>query len=121
MRGKSGGGNLIIIQLTKCITQLDATYATSPSPVIYEECHSPQAEFEDLATAHTTELLLKSKHIYSQHGDKTSRLLAHQLWQTSIISPIPQIQICSGLLINPKQINDELKGCYTKAQQTHHI
>lgn len=37
------------------------------------------------------------------------------------ISPIPQIQICSGLIINPKQINDELKDCYTKAQQTYHI
>lgn len=35
MRGKSGGDNFI--QLTKCITQLDATYDASPSPVIYEE------------------------------------------------------------------------------------
>lgn len=58
MRGKSGGDNFI--QLKKCTAQLDATYAASPSPVIYEECHSLQAEFEDLATDHSTKLLLKS-------------------------------------------------------------
>lgn len=54
-----------------------------------------------------------------EHEDKTSRLLAHQLWQTSLLHQIPQIQ--TGLTINPKKINDELKDCYTKAQQTHHI
>lgn len=42
------------IELTKCIAQLDTIYATSPSPDLYKECLSLQAEFEVLVTDHTT-------------------------------------------------------------------
>lgn len=102
-----------LTELTKCITQLDTIYATSPSPALYKERLSLQAEFEVLATDHTIEMLLISRYTYYEQGDKASRLLAYQLRQTSASHQIPQIQTSTGLTIDPKKINDEFKDFYT--------
>lgn len=98
--------------LTKGIAQLDAIYSASPSPDLYKERLSLKTEFEVLATDHTTEMLLKSRHTYYEHGDKASRLLAYQLRQTSSSHQIPQIRTSSGSTIDPKKINDEFKDFY---------
>lgn len=84
MRGKSGGDNFI--QLTKCIAQLDATYAASPSPVIYEEGRM-QAEFEDLATDHSTKLLLESKHVLLRTRGRDQQIISSLIMADVFIAP----------------------------------
>lgn len=102
-----------LAELTKRIAQLDTIYATTPSPDLYKDRLSLQAEFEVLATDHTMEMLLKSRYTYYEHGDKAGRLLAYQLRQTTSSHQIPQIQTSSGLTIEPKKINDEFRDFYT--------
>ncbi len=66
-----------------------------------------------LATEHTTEMLLRSRHTHYEHGDKASKLLACQLWQISSSHQIPQIQTSTGLTIDLKKISEELKEFYS--------
>ena len=58
--------------LTHCIVQLGYIYTVSPSPDIYKERLTVQAEFDTLLTDQVTELLVKSRSTYYEQGDKVS-------------------------------------------------
>ena len=93
------------------ILQLDNIYAYSPSPNIYKDRLSLQAEFDVLSTNQTVDLLLKAKHFHYEYGDKASKLLAHQLRQASTSHQIQQIH--SGITSDPRKINDQFKQFYS--------
>lgn len=78
--------------LAQRISQLDNLYASSQSPDTYKERLSLQVEFDILMTHHTTELLLRTRSQFYEHGDKASKLLGHQLRQRSTSRQIPQIR-----------------------------
>lgn len=99
-------------EIQKRITQLDTVYAISPSPALYKERLSLQSEFDLLSTDHTSELLMKSRQVYYEQGDKTGRLLAYQLRQTSSSHQISQIQTSDGPTTDLRQINDKFKDFF---------
>uniref|UniRef100_A0A3B3HW57 Reverse transcriptase domain-containing protein n=1 Tax=Oryzias latipes TaxID=8090 RepID=A0A3B3HW57_ORYLA len=98
--------------LRQQILQLDAMYAVSPSPNIYKERLSLQAEFDTLMTYRTTELMLQSSTQFFEHGDKASKLLAHQIRQVSASRQISKIQTPCGVTTEPSQINQTFKEFY---------
>uniref|UniRef100_A0A4W5RYX9 Reverse transcriptase domain-containing protein n=1 Tax=Hucho hucho TaxID=62062 RepID=A0A4W5RYX9_9TELE len=98
--------------LTRCIAQLDDIYAVSPSPDIYKERLTLQAEFDTLLTDQVTEMLVKSRSTYYEQGDKASKLLAHKLRQLSSSSQITKIRTSSGISLDPGGINEEFKRFY---------
>lgn len=86
------------------ISQLDNIYASSPSPNIYKDRLSLQAEFDVLSNKEVEELLFKSKYCYYyESGDKVTKLLAHQLRQASSSQQIPQMHTPSGITTDPKK------------------
>lgn len=98
--------------LTRRIAQLDNAYSISPSPDIYKERLTLQAEFDTLLTDQVTELLVKSRSTYYEQGDKASKLLAHKLRQVSSSHQIPKIHTSSGISLDPREINDEFRSFY---------
>ena len=73
----------ILTHITYRISYLDRQYATSPSAKLYKERLLLQTEFDNLSTVKAEKMLLKSRHVYYEFGDKPTRLLAHQLRQSS--------------------------------------
>lgn len=99
-------------EMKQRIAQLDNTYATSPSPDIFKERLSLNAEYDILASAQVEDLLLKSRSTNYEHGDKASRLLAHYLRQTASSHQIPQIKTPSGVTTDPQIINEHFRQFY---------
>lgn len=58
-------------------------------PVIYEECHSLQAEFEDLATDHSIKPLLKSKHVLLWTRGQDQQIISLSIMADIFIAPNP--------------------------------
>ncbi|KAF7644904.1 hypothetical protein LDENG_00213820, partial [Lucifuga dentata] len=55
------------------------------------------------------------KQTYYEHGEKTSKLLSHQLSQAAASRAIPEIHTTSGLIsADPKTINDQFAAFYNK-------
>lgn len=76
-----------IKELRLRISQLDNIYASFPSPNIYKDHLSLQAEFDVLSTKEvrrSEELLFQAKYCYYESGDKATKLLAHQHQQASL-------------------------------------
>ena len=98
--------------LSKRISQIDAIYAVSPSPQLYKERLTIQAEYNIITTNRTTELLIQTKSRFFEQGDKASKLLAHQLRQISTSRQISQIRSDSGITTKPSEINTIFKDFY---------
>lgn len=99
--------------LTRSIAQLDDIYSVSPSPDIYNEHLTLQAEFDTIVTDQITELLFKSRSTYYEQGDKAGRLLAHKLRQSSSSHQISRIRTSAGAItLDPRGINDEFSRFY---------
>lgn len=109
-----------LCNLTKRISELDGLYATSKSPEVYKERLSLQAEFDMIITDRTVELLLQSRSQSYEHGDKASKLLAHQLRQKSASHCIPQIKTDYGITTDPLEINNAFKNFYTSLYSYDH-
>ena len=67
---------------------------------------SLQAEYDLIMTQHTTELLINSRSKFYEQGDKTNKLLAHQLRQISTSRLIPRIETGTGVTSDPSEINE---------------
>lgn len=71
-------------ELINKIGNLDSKLATSPLADDIKERLLLQKEFDLLTTQKAENLLIRSQHVYYEHGDKTGRILAHQLRQKSV-------------------------------------
>lgn len=71
--------NTKIRELTSHIFQIDQQLANSPPQDQFKKRLDLQAELDLLLTNDAEQLLLHSQSTYYEHGDKASRLLAHQL------------------------------------------
>lgn len=98
--------------ISERITQLDTLYAATPSPELYKERLLLQSKFDTLTTDHTVKLLTKSRSLFYEQGDKASKLLAHQLRQSTSSHHISKINTSTGTTINPQEINDQFKNYY---------
>lgn len=101
-------------QLTSDIFNIDQQLASYPSQVQIKQRLDLQAELDLILTNDAERLLLYSRSNYYEHGDKASRLLAHQLRCQVACRSIPQIQDSVGNLISePEEINAIFKSLYS--------
>lgn len=107
-------------RLTQKIGELDRIYAANPSPDLYKERLTLQANFNICSTQKEEEMLLRSRFKYYEEGDKAGRLLAHQLKQESSSHQILQIRTPLGTTTDPKQINDHFKDYYSLLYTSEH-
>lgn len=71
--------NSRLIELTTAISDLDQKYALNPTPELLKQHIDLQVESDLISTKDAERLPLRSRGSYYEHGDKASRLLAHQL------------------------------------------
>lgn len=101
-------------ELSINITKLDQQLATCPSPSLLKQRIELQTEFDLITTNDAERLLLHSRATYYEHGDKASRLLAHQLRRQAASRMIPQIKDSSGILHkDPTTINSVFHSFYS--------
>lgn len=101
-------------KITQELVEADRVYACSPTPDLYKKRQSLQTELNLLYTAETTQLLRQSRHKYYEYGEKTGKLLAQQIKETTASRLITEIRTDSGQTTNPKIINDTFKHFYSK-------
>ena len=80
------------------ITELDRLIASTPDPDLCKKRLDLQNKVNLLTTTDAEKLLLKSRGKYYEHGDKSSRLLAHQLKREAATRQISQIKNDHGTL-----------------------
>ena len=78
-----------------------------------------QAEFDLISTKEAERLLLYSRGSYYEHGDKASRLLAHQLRRQATSRLIPSIKnTCDTTTMDPLEINATFKSFYSSLYES---
>lgn len=68
-------------QLTDAILKLDIRYSHSPSDEILKQRLMLKTEFDLLLTCQAENLILKSRHVSYEYGERAGKILAHQLRQ----------------------------------------
>uniref|UniRef100_A0A3B1IT35 Reverse transcriptase domain-containing protein n=1 Tax=Astyanax mexicanus TaxID=7994 RepID=A0A3B1IT35_ASTMX len=102
-------------ELTIEISSLDQRYALNPSPELLKRRLDLQAEFDLMSTKDAESLILRSRGTYYEHGDKASRLLAHQLRRQAASRLIPSITNTHDIITtDPLEINSIFKSFYSK-------
>lgn len=100
--------------LTSVISNLDQKYALNPSPELLKQRLDLQAEFDLISTKEAERLLLCSRGSYYEHGDKASRLLAHQIRRQATSRLIPTIKnTYDTITADPLEINATFKSFYS--------
>ncbi|CAJ1062856.1 LINE-1 reverse transcriptase -like protein [Xyrichtys novacula] len=106
-------------QLIEGIKKLDNDYSVSPSPETYKERLSLQMQYDLLTTEKTENMLIRSRGLTYEHGEKAGRLLSHQLKKESAARNIPQIKNSDGLCtVIPTEINNTFKTFYSDLYTT---
>lgn len=101
-------------KITEEIVETDRMYACSPTPDLYKKRVSLQSELNLLYTAETTKLLRQLRHKHYEYGEKTGKLLAQQIKETTASRLITEIRTNSGqTTTNPKIINETFKNFYS--------
>lgn len=100
--------------ICKAIADVDQSLASNPDPELCKKRLDLQSQANLLTTSTAEKLLLRSKGLYYEYGDKSSRLLAHQLRRQAAARLIPQITDSSGILKStPSSINEAFVTFYT--------
>ena len=81
-----------MIWLSDQLSRVDAQYAITPTPTLYDERLKFQAEFDLLSTSKVEAQLLKTRQLYFEMGDKAGKLLAHQARAAALSRQIPRIR-----------------------------
>lgn len=80
-----------LVKITEDLLELDVILAHSPSPDVFKERLTLQTEFNLLSTRHAENLINKSKRETYEYGEKTGKILAHQLRQENACQGITAI------------------------------
>lgn len=97
------------VSLSKDIAELQSKCVDTPDADLFEELLTKKVEYVILVSNETAESLLKTRHNYYEFGDKPSKLLAHQIRQSSSSLHITQINTDTGITINPQSINNQFR------------
>lgn len=93
-------------ELTNLISQLDKQHSITPSPDLFKQRLTLQTEFNLTSTEQSEQMILKSRRMWYEHGEKASRILAHQLRRSETAHLIPEIKTQSGqITTDPQKIN----------------
>ena len=106
-------------ELSINIAKLDQQLAICPSPSLLKQRVELQTEFDLITTNDAERLLLRSRATYYEHGDRASRLLAHQLRRQAASRMIPQIKDSLGTLhSDPTNINSVFHSFYSSLYES---
>ncbi len=109
-------------QLSTDISNLDQQLATHFTPSLLKQHVELQTDFDLITTTDAECLLLGSCSTYYEHGDKASRLLAHQLRCQAASRMIPQIKDSSGTLHrDPNSINSIFCDFYSSLYRSESL
>ena len=98
------------VELERAIEDLDVSLSTNQSPDLHKERMVLHTELDLLLTREAESKLLRARGYMYEHGDKASRLLAHQLRAKMASNQITQIRDDSGSLTSdPEMINDTFR------------
>ena len=84
----------------KDISELQLKCVDTPNADLFKELLTKKTEYDILASNEPAESLLKTCHNYYEFGDKPSKLLAHQIRQSSSSTHITQINTDIGMTMN---------------------
>lgn len=111
-----------ITELTGLISQLDHQHSVAPSPDLYKERLVLQTEFNLITTQQAERMIQKSRGRWYEHGEKSSKLLAHQLRKSETTQLISEIKTQNGLVsTNPKDINETFQSFYSTLYQSESL
>uniref|UniRef100_A0A8C7ZH32 Reverse transcriptase domain-containing protein n=1 Tax=Oryzias sinensis TaxID=183150 RepID=A0A8C7ZH32_9TELE len=99
--------------LAQQILKLDQQYSCNPNPQTLVERTALQTKFNLLSTNEAVKLIRQTKQNFYEHGEKPSRLLAHQIKVMEERNQIEEIITKSGTKTSDQQaINTEFKMFY---------
>uniref|UniRef100_A0A671WYB0 Reverse transcriptase domain-containing protein n=1 Tax=Sparus aurata TaxID=8175 RepID=A0A671WYB0_SPAAU len=102
-----------IQKLSSDLESVDQQLAAAPSDDLSKRCVALQTELDLITTNEAERLLLHSRSKYYEHGDKSGRLLAHQLRRQTASRLITRIKDGSGVLQeDPVVINSVFSSFY---------
>lgn len=88
-------------------------YSLNPSPDLYEERQILQTKYDLLSTEEAENLFLRTLHRIYEFGDKTGKLLAHNIRKMQTSCLVPQLSLSSGITTTDyKEINSQFKQYY---------
>lgn len=100
-------------ELEEVIANPDNSLSNANTPDLYKERIRLQTELDLFLTTEAEQLLLRSRGLVYEHGDKAGRLLAHQLKAKSALNQITQIIDESGSMASDlDKINYTLKSFF---------
>lgn len=103
--------NMKLEQLANDILKLDSILATTPSNDLFKQQMTLQTDFNLLSTRQIENIINKTQSKIYECGEKTGKILAHQLHQKTADRTIAEIKDESGI----KHIDhSEINSCYHK-------
>ena len=100
-------------ELVNTIKDIDQRHSAAPSADLYKERIALQTEFNSLTSAHTQGLFLKSRMTHYEHGERASKLLCHQLRQSTVDNLVTEITTPEGNITSDQvAINDQFRAFY---------
>lgn len=101
--------------LEEATADLDSSLSSANTPDLYKEGIRLQTELDLLLTSEAEQLLLRSRGMVYEHGDKAGRLLARQLKARTASNQITQITDESGSITSdPDNINNTFRSFFSQ-------
>lgn len=101
-------------QLIEAIFELDKKNSIAPNASLHKERISLQTQYNLISTSETERLIMRSRGSYYEQGEKSGRLLAHQLKSKSAAQIISEIEDEGGsTTTDPLRINNIFKDFYS--------
>lgn len=111
-----------LTDLRGLIAQLDNQHSRNPSPGLYKQRMVLQTEYNLISTRHAEQIILKSRRLWYEHGEKASKILAHQLRQSEAARFISEIRTQDGHITNsPQKINERFQLFYSELYRSESL
>ena len=99
--------------LVHFIKDIDQRHAEASSADLYKERIALQTEYDSLASAHIQGLYLRSRMTHYEQGERASKLLCHQLRQSTVDGLITEITTSTGNSTSDQMaINNQFRNFY---------
>lgn len=100
------------------ISELQIKCVESPSAVLTKELLLKKSEFDTMATDVAVQSITRTRYSYYEFGNKPSKVLAHQIRQSTSAQHITEVLISNALSVNPQSINDHFMEFYSSLYRT---
>ncbi len=102
-------------ELEDALANIDTQHSANQSPDLYKGRLKLQTELDLLSTREAEQLLLHSRDMFYESGDRAGHLLAQQLKSRNASNQIAQIRNNTGMITSdPGEINDTFREFYSQ-------